>query len=390
MKKCKKLGLLLIFTIMFASCNYESKKEIQKKEVNTIGEISTQAKKVRDYVNKDIVIAHRGSTYWAPEETEPAFLWARNIGADYLELDVQLTKDSILVAFHDDNLKRTTNVSEVFPKRMNAEIRAFTLKELRSLDAGSKFNQKNPDRAKNSYKGLNILTFKDVLMIAEGYRIKKRNGVPVKEMVKNVWTGNYLYEKDPNDNGNKPGIYCETKNPKLGMEKILSKELTKYGWNINTNPKEIKTHPNKVGVANTNARFILQSFSRKSIVKLEKYLPNIPKCLLLWKPDMKGDLKKNYMRAIKFGIENNVQCIGPSIAGKPNNYEELSAPWMVKLIHNAGMLSHLYTFDTNEQFDEYKGRADGVFTNRADLALKFYGRKSKYTPQEILVQLGYK
>ncbi|VAW25468.1 Glycerophosphoryl diester phosphodiesterase, partial [hydrothermal vent metagenome] len=213
MKICKKLGLLLIFTIVFASCNYESKKEIQKKEVNTIKEITKQAKKVRDYLGENIVIAHRGSTYWAPEETEPAFLWARNMGADYLELDVQLTKDSILVAFHDDNLKRTTNVSEVFPERLNAEIRAFTLKELRSLDAGNKFNQNNPDRAKKSYEGLNILTFEDVLMIAEGYRIKKRNGAPVKEMVKNVWTGNYLYEKDPNDNGNRPGIYCETKNP---------------------------------------------------------------------------------------------------------------------------------------------------------------------------------
>ncbi|WP_456422913.1 glycerophosphodiester phosphodiesterase family protein [Lutibacter sp.] len=390
MKRYKKLGLLLIFTIIVASCNYESKKEIQKKEVNTIREISTQAKKVRDYVNKDIVIAHRGSTYWTPEETEPAFLWARNMGADYLELDVQLTKDSILVAFHDNNLKRTTNVSKVFPKRMNAEIRAFTLKELRSLDAGSKFNQNNPDRARDSYKNLKILTFKDVLMIAEGYRIKKRNGVPVKEMANNFWTGHYLYEKDPNDNGNRPGIYCETKNPKIGTEKALSKELTKYGWNINTNPNEIKIHPNKVGVANTNARFILQSFSRKSIIKLEKYMPNIPKCLLLWKPDMKGDLKENYIRAIKFGIENNVQCIGPSIAGKPNNYEELSAPWMIKLIHNAGMLSHLYTFDTNEQFKEYKDRADGVFTNRADLALEFYKRKSKHTPQEILTQLGYK
>ncbi|WP_457609728.1 glycerophosphodiester phosphodiesterase family protein [Lutibacter sp.] len=390
MKICKKLGLLLIFTIVFASCNYESKKEIQNKEVNTIKEITKQAKKVRDYLGENIVIAHRGSTYWAPEETEPAFLWARNIGADYLELDVQLTRDNILVAFHDDNLKRTTNVSEVFPKRLNGEIRAFTLKELRSLDAGNKFNQNNPDRAKKSYEGLNILTFEDVLMIAEGYRIKKRNGAPVKEMVKNVWTGNYLYEKDPNDNGNRPGIYCETKSPKLGTEKILSKELTKYGWNINTNPKEIKTYPNKVGIANTNARFILQSFSRKSIMELEKYLPNIPKCLLLWKPDMKGDLKENYIRAIKFGIENNVQCIGPSIAGEPNNYEELSAPWMIKLIHNAGMLSHLYTFDTYEQFEEYKDRADGVFTNRADLALKFYGRKSKYTPQKILAQLGYK
>ncbi len=40
--------------------------------------LSEKAKKVRDYIKKDIVIAHRGSTYWTPEETEPAFWWERN------------------------------------------------------------------------------------------------------------------------------------------------------------------------------------------------------------------------------------------------------------------------------------------------------------------------
>ncbi len=348
---------------------------------------------VRDYVIRNAVIAHRGSTYWAPEETEAAFRWARNIGADYLEFDLQMTKDSLLVAMHDDDLSRTTNVSEVFPDRVNAPTIEFTLKELRSLDAGSWFNQSNPDRARDGFVGLSILTFKDVVMIAEGMRIKKEGGVPVKEIINGEWIGGYQYEADPNDNGHRPGIYAETKKPNL--EKILAKELAEYGWSINENPKTIETLPNKVSIANTNGRFVLQSFEQASIQKLEKHLPNIPKCLLLWQPDMTDSLSNidtlemNYNKAVKFAIENNVHFIGSSIAGEPNNYEELTAPWMVDLIHQAGMHIHPYTFDTNEQLAAYTSKVEGVFTNRADLALAFYGRGSQKSPEEILEELGY-
>ena len=94
---------LFVFILLFVGCtNQPSKKE------NTMK---------KEAITNDLIIAHRGTTYWAPEETEPAFRWARNIGADYLELDLQLTKDNFLVAFHDTNLKRTTNITTVFPNR---------------------------------------------------------------------------------------------------------------------------------------------------------------------------------------------------------------------------------------------------------------------------------
>ena len=104
---------------------------------------------------------------------------------------------------------------------------------------------------------------------------------------------------------------------------------------------------------------------------------------------MKDDLKGNYQKAIDFCVANNVEIMGPSIAGAPNNYKELTAPWMADLVHQSGMLIHAYTFDTEEQFKTYKDRVDGVFTNRSDLALKFYNRKSEKTPEEILAALGY-
>lgn len=384
MKTGKYFILVLILALI--SCKKETKEKKQMQEINTISE---STKKVRDYIKKDIIIAHRGSTYWTPEETEPAYRWARNIGADYLELDIQLTKDNKLVAFHDDDLKRTTNIKTIFPNRATAAINDFTLLELRQLDAGSWFNKTNPDQAKENFKNLKILTLQDVIMIAEGNRLQRKNGKPVKVIIDGNWNGKYQYEIDPNDNGNRPGIYIETKHPKSNIEKYLKEELTNLGWNINSDPKEIKTQDNKVNIANTNARLILQSFSPESILNLEKHLPNIPKCFLLWRPDMKGDIKETYTKAINFAVVNNVHIIGTSIAGEPNNYKELTADWMTELIHKSDLLIHPYSFDTNQQFTDYSKRIDGVFTNRVDLALSFYNRKSNATSHEVLITLGY-
>ncbi|MDR3273003.1 MAG: hypothetical protein LBT29_05945, partial [Flavobacteriaceae bacterium] len=76
--------------------------------------LSPEMEKVRDYIPENIVVAHRGSTFWTPEETEAAYRWAREIGADYLECDMQITKDGIVLALHDDNLARTTNIEQVY------------------------------------------------------------------------------------------------------------------------------------------------------------------------------------------------------------------------------------------------------------------------------------
>src|SRR5215216_189712 len=54
------------------------------------------------------IIAHRGASYLAPEGTRPAYLMARELGVDYLESDVQRTRDGVLIALHDDTLSRTS------------------------------------------------------------------------------------------------------------------------------------------------------------------------------------------------------------------------------------------------------------------------------------------
>ena len=80
------------------------------------------------------IIAHRGASYLAPEETGPAYLLAREMGVDYLELDLQRTKDDILIALHDDDLRRTTNITEVFPGR-----------EMDTVDSGQEKTARDPE-----------------------------------------------------------------------------------------------------------------------------------------------------------------------------------------------------------------------------------------------------
>ncbi len=91
-----------------------------------------------------IIIAHRGASGTSPENTMLAFRTALEIGAEWLELDVQLVENE-LVVFHDAKLERTTN-----GKGFLADI---ALSELRQLDAG---------------KGEKIPLLREVLSLARG------------------------------------------------------------------------------------------------------------------------------------------------------------------------------------------------------------------------------
>ncbi|GLB69414.1 glycerophosphodiester phosphodiesterase family protein [Arthrobacter mangrovi] len=89
-----------------------------------------------------LIIGHRGAAGTAPENTVAAFKDGRASGADFFEIDVQLSKDGVPFLFHDDTPARTTNVEEVFPERAKDPITSFTWAELQQLDAGSYFGDK--------------------------------------------------------------------------------------------------------------------------------------------------------------------------------------------------------------------------------------------------------
>ncbi|MDN0194924.1 glycerophosphodiester phosphodiesterase family protein [Streptomyces sp. S.PNR 29] len=85
------------------------------------------------------IIAHRGASGYAPENTLAAVDKAAELGIRWVENDVQRTKDGELVVLHDDNLQRTTDVEEVFPGRAPWKVKDFTAAEIARLDAGSWF-----------------------------------------------------------------------------------------------------------------------------------------------------------------------------------------------------------------------------------------------------------
>lgn len=92
-------------------------------------------------------IAHRGASGYAPENTMAAFRKAVKMKADYIELDVQATKDGKLVVIHDTTVDRTTDGT--------GKVGSFTWDELRQLDAGSFFGPE--------FAGERIPSFEEVL-----------------------------------------------------------------------------------------------------------------------------------------------------------------------------------------------------------------------------------
>lgn len=84
-------------------------------------------------MNSPLIIAHRGASKQAPENTMSAFQRALELGADGIELDVHMSADGYLVVIHDETADRTSN--------SNGLIKDKTLSELKSLDFGSWFSE---------------------------------------------------------------------------------------------------------------------------------------------------------------------------------------------------------------------------------------------------------
>ena len=82
-------------------------------------------------MDRPILIAHRGGSLEAPENTMGAFWHAIRIGMKFVELDVQMTRDGEMVVIHDETVDRTTNGT--------GWVKDYLFEDLRKLDAGLKF-----------------------------------------------------------------------------------------------------------------------------------------------------------------------------------------------------------------------------------------------------------
>ncbi|MFB9974402.1 hypothetical protein FPQ10_09905 [Allobacillus sp. SKP2-8] len=125
-----------------------------------------------------LVIAHRGASKYKPENTLQAYDLALKIGIDYIELDVQLTKDQVPVIYHDSDLSKKTDIK--------GSIQDYTYEEIKNLDVGKWFGEE--------YRGTKLLHFETVLR---------------------------LY-------GNQFNYFLEIKNPTEGIEQLIFDLFEKY------------------------------------------------------------------------------------------------------------------------------------------------------------------
>ncbi|EEL70557.1 glycerophosphodiester phosphodiesterase [Bacillus mycoides] len=187
-------------------------------------------------------IAHRGASAYAPEHTIEAYKLGQQLKGDYIEIDLQMTKDGRLIAMHDETLDRTTNGTGL--------VRNHTLTEIKQLDAGSFFNEKYPDLAKEEFKHAKVPTLAEII---ETF-------------------------------GHNANYYIETKSPDEypGMEEKLLEIINHY---------------------HINDKVIIQSFSEKSLQKIHSLNTNISLVQLL-----------SYKKAVQLTeleIENHKKyCIG--------------------------------------------------------------------------------
>ena len=122
---------------------------------------ATMDRPLRPRPPRDVkVVAHRGASLDAPENTAAAFDLALEQGADALELDVHRTADDRLVVWHDDTLERTARTAGDIKPGVISEIR---FDDFALCDAGAWFNDRFPARAREEYVGLCPLTLEDVL-----------------------------------------------------------------------------------------------------------------------------------------------------------------------------------------------------------------------------------
>jgi glycerophosphoryl diester phosphodiesterase len=271
------------------------------------------------------LIAHRGASGYAPEHTMAAYRLAMKQGADFVEPDLQITKDSVLVCMHDTTLERTTNVRQVFPDRTREvngrqtwPVVDFTLEEIQKLDAGSWMDAK--------FAGERVVTFQQMIDEVKG----------------------------------KAGLFPETKAPevygKLGlkMEKLLMEVLA-------------KNRLDQPG-ADPKTPIVIQSFSADSLKILRKdYGCKLPLILLIAGRSGSRQATPEGLKKIKAFADG----IGPDKA------VILTRPELVKDAHDLGMSVTAWTFQAKRtgKFENVRKemayflhdlKVDALFTNNPD------------------------
>jgi glycerophosphoryl diester phosphodiesterase len=250
-----------------------------------------------------LAIGHRGASGYAPEHTIASYDRALDLGGDYIEQDLQLTKDGILVALHDPTLDRTARGAAENCKGLVIEK---TLAQIKTCDVGIWFNAAFPQYARAEYVGLRIPTLEEVF---ERYR-------------------------------HRTNYYIETKNPEdaPGMEEKLLQLLDQYQLR---------------GSAVRRNQVLIQSFSDASLRKIHGLDPALPLIQLF------SGIGSANIRAVLDQVKTYAVGIGPSKAS-------VDAA-LVDAAHARCLDVHPYTVnETSEMAALLAMGVDGMFTNFLD------------------------
>ncbi len=112
--------------------------------------------------NRPFIIAHRGASAFAPENTLAAFRRAVEISADGVEFDVRLARDGVPVVIHDSKLQRLANYK--------TRVADYTSAELERLDVGSWFNERYPHKSHAEFSAETVPTLERLLEFFDGYK----------------------------------------------------------------------------------------------------------------------------------------------------------------------------------------------------------------------------
>lgn len=267
------------------------------------------------------VIAHRGASGQAPESTLEAFTLAHEQGADYLEMDAQLTADGKLVVFHDDTIERTSDGT--------GHINDYTLAELKALDVGTWFNQTHPEKADDAFAGASLLTLDEVFA----------------------------------EFGHDARYYIEVKSPALnpGLEDALLAKLKEHDMI-------------------QSGRVLVQSFNQPSLLKLHEQSPELPLVQLLWYyPDEQNATRLKEWTDVTPGSGNvddaDFQAIADYAVGIGTNFIYEGEPVIsADFVHQAqdnGLRVHVYTVNDKAEMQKLLDwGVDGLFTNYPDQLLE--------------------
>jgi glycerophosphoryl diester phosphodiesterase len=248
------------------------------------------------------VIAHRGASWDAPEHTFAAWDLALESGADWIEQDLQLTRDGVLVVFHDDSLDR---VARGPVADCSGIIRDKTRAQLARCDVGTWFNTKYPPRAKPEFAAQRIPTLDEVL---SRYRRRAK-------------------------------FYIELKAPEEapGMEQALLEALTRHGLAADSAAR---------------ARVIVQSFSAASLQRFAALAPGYTLVQLLGERPDEATLDADLAR-----IATYARGIGPSRRHVNRT--------LVERAHANGLVIHPYTVNDEAEMRQLLSLGvDGMFTDR--------------------------